>query len=83
LFRVGAGEDEDIKRMMWVVENLQEELLAADQARMAADEQVKARARIMQALQACLFVCMPRISSKDFDFGFRSRDTMDKVHSTP
>ena len=46
-----AGEDEDIKRMMWVVENLQEELLAADEARMAADQQVQASSRVVQALQ--------------------------------
>ena len=49
-----AGEDEDIKRMMWVVENLQEELLAADEARMAADQQVQASSRVVQALQVGL-----------------------------
>ena len=37
--------------MMWVVENLQEELLAADEARMAADQQVQASSRVVQALQ--------------------------------
>ena len=46
-----AGEDEDLKRMMWVVENLQEELLTADEARMAADQQVQARSRVVQGLQ--------------------------------
>lgn len=46
-----AGENEDIKRMMWVVENLQEELLAADGARMAAEQQVQACSKIVQALQ--------------------------------
>lgn len=49
-----AGEDEDIKRMMWVVENLQEELLAADEARIAADQQVQASSRVVQALQVDL-----------------------------
>ena len=48
---VRAGEDEDLKRMMWVVENLQEELLTADEARMAADQQVQARSRVVQGLQ--------------------------------
>ena len=47
-----AGEDEDMKRMMWVVENLQEELLAADTARLAADELVRARSSIVRGLQA-------------------------------
>ena len=37
--------------MMWVVENLQEELLVADEARMAADQQVQASSRVVQALQ--------------------------------
>lgn len=46
-----AGEDEDLKRMMWVVENLQEELLTADEARMAADQQVQARSKVVQGLQ--------------------------------
>ena len=46
-----AGEDEDMKRMMWVVENLQEELLAADEARLAADRQVQACSKIVQGLQ--------------------------------
>ena len=49
-----AGEDEDLKRMMWVVENLQEELLTADEARMAADQQVQARSKVVQGLQVCL-----------------------------
>ena len=48
---VRAGEDEDLKRMMWVVENLQEELLTADEARMAADQQVQARSKVVQGLQ--------------------------------
>ena len=48
-----AGEDEDMKRMMWVVENLQEELMAADSARMAADELVRARHAVVQGLQVC------------------------------
>lgn len=46
-----AGEDEDMKRMMWVVENLQEELLAADEARLAADRQVQACSKVVQGLQ--------------------------------
>ena len=46
-----AGEDEDMKRMMWVVENLQEELLAADKARLAADRQVQACSKVVQGLQ--------------------------------
>ena len=62
---VQAGEDEDLKRMMWVVENLQEELLTADEARMAADQQVQARSKVVQGLQVrpntvhlqCLVVC--------------------------
>ena len=37
--------------MMWVVENLQEELLTADEARMAADQQVQARSKVVQGLQ--------------------------------
>lgn len=37
--------------MMWVVENLQEELLAANEARMAADQRVQARSKVVQALQ--------------------------------
>ena len=62
---VHAGEDEDLKRMMWVVENLQEELLAADEARMAADQQVQARSKVVQGLQVWLFhtdstVCLLR-----------------------
>ena len=40
--------------MAWVVENLQEELIAADSARMAADEQVQARSIIVQDLQVLL-----------------------------
>lgn len=49
-----TGEDEELKRVAWVVENLQEELIAADSARMAADEQVQARCIIVQDLQVCL-----------------------------
>ena len=37
--------------MMWVVENLQEELMAADAARMAADGLVRARHAVVQGLQ--------------------------------
>ena len=37
--------------MMWVVENLQEELLTADEARMAADQHVQARSKVVQGLQ--------------------------------
>jgi hypothetical protein len=49
-----AGEDEDLKQTMWVVEHLQEELIAADNARMAADEQVQWRSHIVQELQVIL-----------------------------
>ncbi|BDA49596.1 hypothetical protein COCOBI_14-2150 [Coccomyxa sp. Obi] len=50
-FEVAEGEDEELKQTMWVVEHLQEELIAADNARMAADEQVQARSHIVQELQ--------------------------------
>jgi hypothetical protein len=61
---VVAGEDEELKRVMWVVENLQEDLLAADNARMAADEKVQARSIIVQDLQVALMV--PLSSSPAF-----------------
>ena len=57
---VQAGEDEDLKRMMWVVENLQEELLTADEARMAADQQVQSRSKVVQNLQVCFHTRFPQ-----------------------
>ncbi len=48
---INAGEDEDLNQTMWVVEHLQEELIAADNARRAADEQVQARSHVVQKLQ--------------------------------
>ena len=37
--------------MAWVADNLQQELLAADAARMAADELVRERSAVVQSLQ--------------------------------
>ena len=49
--RACSGEDEELKRMAWVADNLQQELLAADAARMAADALVRERSAVVQGLQ--------------------------------
>lgn len=58
-----VGEDEDLKQTMWVVEHLQEELIAADNARMTADEQVQARSHIVQELQVGASFCLLYLST--------------------
>lgn len=58
-----VGEDEDLKQTMWVVEHLQEELIAADDARRAADEQVQARSHIVQKLQVGAPLSMRALST--------------------
>ena len=46
-----AGEDPELKHLAWVVENLQEELIRANGARIAADGEVARLQAEVQALQ--------------------------------
>lgn len=52
-----AGEDAKLKQMLWVVENLQEELFRAQEYRLQAEKRQQQHRATITSLQVCCIVC--------------------------
>ena len=53
--RCHAGEDAKLKQMLWVVENLQEELFRAQEYRLQAEKRQQQHRATITSLQVCFF----------------------------
>ena len=73
-----TGEDQELKHLAWVVENLQEELIRANAARCAADADVVSLQGHVEALQvwhctALHCICDITLQSKSLPHGVASQ----------